>query len=1039
MSSNLHLRLLGEFAIAHKGLPITGLSGRSQSLLAYLILHRHGPQMRSRLAALFWPDSSDPQARTNLRKEISSLRRLVPDLPQWLQVDTKTLHWHPQEPVAVDVIDFESQLKAAATVSGPEQRLALEAALALYRGDLLPDAQEDWITLERDRLQQLYGRGLGQLVDCCAQAGDDGTAIDYAQRLIHLDPLNEAGYAALMQLYGQRGDRAHGLQVYHRCMTLLREELGVAPSATLQQLYDQLLCQDERPAASRPQPSRPHLSVPRPSAPSRPPLIGRDREWSILTQWAATLAQPGPTPVLVLLGEMGIGKTRLLEELHATAAPDRAVLWGRGFAAEQIRPYGMWIEALRSHPIPEHLTLPQELGVLLPELIPTPQSPPDRGHLLDAVVHLLRQWAAHQPLMLLFDDLHWMDDASAALLHYAIRLLGDQPVQVAATARPVDLDTNPAVSRLLQSLRRDQRLQSLPVPPLDRAETLTLMQHTDLLPAGDRSIEQADRIFVESGGNPLFALEVMRALAQNHTATSLDALIRDRLQHLDDRARTLLPWAAALGRSFQPTLVATITDQPLPHLLTALDHLEQHSIIRPSQTSSIHYDFVHDIVRQVVYQQQSEPRRQLMHLQIAHRLQPCLTQDPALASAIAHHAMLGGDDHLAATMALTAAERGLKLFAYAEALELAQRGIHHCQSLDDRTRVHLHLSLLRVCAIAGVRRDQVAALDAETQELIQTAIALGSPEDEAIGIETLVVLHFSHSNFHHVQHHSQQATAASRAASPVTAARLLAYGGACLAEIGRDMVRAEALLLEAQTLAERIDLELLDLFSGLGCIERHRGNYDHAREQFQRHWHRARAEQDHWREVFSLSYLAMTDLEAGQPASAILHATEMARVANQIQGEGSEGAIAAALLALAHYQLNSPDASTRLDQALTQLQQLDAQRMMSYILTGAALVDIRCDRPDLALRRATAALAAAQTLEHPSEIALAWAVVVHSQWNRGDRDRARSTWNTLVQQVDRSTLSALATTILDQVHRILHAPTAHPVLPTPNPYDIHSR
>lgn len=152
------------------------------------------------------------------------------------------------------------------------------------------------------------------------------------------------------------------------------------------------------------------------------------------------------------------------------------------------------------------------------------------------------------------------------------------------------------------------------VPPLDYLQTLSLAQAV-----GCKA--DFDQIFANSGGNPLFALEIARTQLQSPgTAPStLETLIQGRLVQLDETTRSAVSWAAALGRSFNPTILGNIVDLPLPRLLTAIEQLEQHGIIRPSSTieGETTYDFAHDIVRQVAYEQFSEPRRKLIHTHIA--------------------------------------------------------------------------------------------------------------------------------------------------------------------------------------------------------------------------------------------------------------------------------------------------------------------------------------------------------------------------------------------------------------------------------------
>ncbi|XHX77629.1 MAG: hypothetical protein RBJ76_24870 [Stenomitos frigidus ULC029] len=244
-------------------------------------------------------------------------------------------------------------------------------------------------------------------------------------------------------------------------------------------------------------------------------------------------------------------------------------------------------------------------------------------------------------------------------------------------------------------------------------------------------------------------------------------VISDRLQQLDSAAHEFLPWAAALGRSFNPTMVAQVADYPLPQLLTAIEQLEQQAMIRPSTSigNEMGYDFAHDIVRQVVYQQLSEPRRHLIHWQIAHKLNQQATPDHALAGDITHHASLGGDHELAAAAALLAVERCLKLFAYAEASKLAQQGMQHSQQLDRAARVRLQIRLLRCYVLVGVTKEQMPQFETTLNQLIAEAIALNLKDEEAIALEALIALHYDYGNLTSVHQHSLRAAERVRSAS----------------------------------------------------------------------------------------------------------------------------------------------------------------------------------------------------------------------------------------------------------------------------------
>ncbi|WP_416667236.1 hypothetical protein [Egbenema bharatensis] len=323
--------------------------------------------------------------------------------------------------------------------------------------------------------------------------------------------------------------------------------------------------------------------------------------------------------------------------------------------------------------------------------------------------------------------------------------------------------------------------------------------------------------------------------------------------------------------------------------------------------------------------------------------------------------------------------------------------------------------MLWVRAIAGVTGDRATQLEQEVQQLIQAAVRLGLKEAEGIGLETLMMMNVNRSNFTELHEHSLRAAEISRVSSPVTAARLLAYSGSCLAEIRQDMNRAEALLLEAESLADRVGAEPIDLVCGLGCVYAYQANYAEAQPRLQRALQMAQAEQDHWRECNVLSYLAMLELEVGNPAAALPYCHEMAIVAAKTPEEGSEGAIATALTALANYQLQQSAAAVDLEQAINLLYQVDAKRMLAYVLVGAAEVDLNHQQLERAMTHAEAALQTAQSINQPCEITLAGTLLVQTALALGETDRAATQFKFLQTQVDRRSLSVRAQRAIDRL------------------------
>lgn len=185
MIPTLHIHLLGGFQLVSGETPVSGIDmPRVQSLLAYLLLHSGVPQSRSHLAFLFWPDSTESQAHTNLRNVIHKFRQTLPDADSLLHIDRQTLSWKQDTqdaPWTLDALDFEKAIAEAERARDvAAERQALERAIKLYRGDLLPGCYDEWILPERDRLRQVFLKALERLIDLQEQERDYDAAISTA-------------------------------------------------------------------------------------------------------------------------------------------------------------------------------------------------------------------------------------------------------------------------------------------------------------------------------------------------------------------------------------------------------------------------------------------------------------------------------------------------------------------------------------------------------------------------------------------------------------------------------------------------------------------------------------------------------------------------------------------------------------------------------------------------------------------------------------------------------------------------------------------
>ena len=684
----LSVSLLGDFSITYAGKPVTGLdSPRLQSLLAYLILHRDAPQSRAYLAYLFWPDTSEDQARTNLRNLLHHLRHSLPDADCFLGIKPQTLQWRPDAPSSLDVTEFEAALEVAeqAKLTGNTVRAqdALNKAIALYKGDLLPGCYEDWIIPLRERYHQVHLNALENLVRILEEQRDYPASILIAQFILQLDPLHEATYRQLIRLHALNGDRAGALRVYHTCTTILQRELDVEPSAATREAYQQLLGAEPRPAARDP------ASI------GFAPLVGRNREWQQMHQAWRTVVAGGQPHLVVLRGEAGIGKTRLLEDMLQWATRQGvSCANSRCYAAEGALAYAPVTTWLRTHPITPLADIwLAEVARLLPEIftqrpdlpVPVPLTEAwQRQRLFEALSRAIL--GINQPLLLTIDDLQWCDRDTLEWIHFLLRMDCTARFLIVGAYRSEEvLEKHPLVSTL-QALRLTGQVTEIELEPLDETDTFSLARQVAIV---EINRQTAQFIYQETEGNPLFVVETVRAglpvlrtpgipnapiPGELGMPLKVRTVLEARLAQLTPKTRQLAELAAVIGREFSFMLLAKASGNDQDTLVRSIDELWQKRIVREHGTDA--YDFSHDKLREFAYHEMSTARQRLLHHHVAQALEAlqAANLDPVSHQVAAHYERASLPEK-AIPYYLRAARVARQVYANDEAVALLQRGL----------------------------------------------------------------------------------------------------------------------------------------------------------------------------------------------------------------------------------------------------------------------------------------------------------------------------------------------------------------------------
>jgi DNA-binding SARP family transcriptional activator len=686
----LHVSVLGEQAITDDGTGVRTRSSRAVALVAFLVAHAGSPQARQRIAGLFWPESTDAQALTNLRRELHHLRQLLGDEPS-LVVTARDLCWRDTQTCRVDVRVFDIERQAALTAVGTDDGEAVVAhasrAIAEYRGDLLPGGYDDWLLEARAQLER-------QCVDLCdlvaaalARRGDLAGAAGYARRRIQLQPLEEVGYRTLMRLQADLGDRAGAVSTYHHCASVLERELGLVPDPSTRQAFQRLIAHTD-PASARVPATEPAAGR---SGFVAAHLVGRSRELGLLQDlWrTATTGQPG---LVLVRGGAGVGKTRLVAEVAQLARRQGAVVASSQCFGTSGRlvlaPVADWVR----HPAVQSATatLDEPWRTEVDRLVPSGSARGERGAGARAMADA---WQRHRffeglarailavgrPMLLVLDNVQWCDQETLAFITFCLGLAPGAQILVAGTLRNDNPDDDPAIIDWTDRMRAAGLLTELSLSAFEGGDTARLAEAIAGRPLPDA---EADLLQATTGGFPLYVIEAVRGSVDPggvdpggapRPAGDLTAVLRNRLEQATAAAREVAGLAAAVGTDFTLDLLTEASDLEADIVVGAVDELWRRRIMREFKDG---YDFSHELLRETAYAQVSPPKRWLLHRHIAQGLELLHAGDTDLVAAqLAAQYARAGRPGRAVAYYRRAADVAAGVFAHAEAIRLHREAL----------------------------------------------------------------------------------------------------------------------------------------------------------------------------------------------------------------------------------------------------------------------------------------------------------------------------------------------------------------------------
>jgi DNA-binding SARP family transcriptional activator len=661
--------LLGRFALEVEGRAIDAGAFRRRrpvQLLTTLALAQGRALHREQLIDALWPEKDLDAGANNLHRALHDLRRITG--VELVRIDHGVVRLDAG--AWIDVAEFE---QACSSV----ELARLAEGVALYQGDLLPDdPYADALAARRQALRQRFVDAALRLAVAHEQAEDHGAAIDVLRRALVVEPTLEPAHQGLMSALARSGRQREALQQFAECVSALHERLGVQPALATRKLRREI---------------ESGQLGPRPPAPAAPAvaawegarrLLGREQLRAVhgregpLARVAEFVA--GGRGALLITGEAGIGKTRLVAECVRAAPPGTVVLIGLSSELGAGLPYAPFADAFAD--LVRRGLAAAELDPFRQERQSSGSAQEDRLRLFQACERCLSALGQQGSVLLVIEDLQQADESSLYLFHHLARAARSLPLLLIGTLREEGIHVGQPLHLLLGSFGREQLGERIALEPLEADAIDAIVR--DVL--GAASPPPRETIHALADGNPFYAEELARVLgAPGEDAAPLRDLlgtVRERVRRLGRDAERLLSAAALVGTRF-PFEIARVA-AGLDHD-AALDALELALEARILEEEDHACRFRHALTRKALTEQLTHPRRVHLHRKIAEALEaqgPRATEQHA--EALAHHHEAAGGLERALPYLLAAAQRAQERLGLSEAAGFLARALEIMDAVD---------------------------------------------------------------------------------------------------------------------------------------------------------------------------------------------------------------------------------------------------------------------------------------------------------------------------------------------------------------------
>ena len=766
------LLTLGPPEFRHNGL-LFHLTRRTIRTLLFYLGAREGAVGRDELIALFWEKLPERAARRRLSDTLSRLKKSLPD-PDLILIDTQLVSIN-FERVYVDQCEFSEllvQTRGQSISFLPNEPLPfqvqhkLEKAAALWRsqqylaGANFPSTinLDDWISKTSQEFESHYTWVLERLAKNAHVKGDLKLAVRLTKQALQIDSLNEELHFQIMQILLESGKPTLARLHYEQASKMIENELSAEPGKQLTSLYQQIQGLSDVKYQDIPQSNwRLHLTI-------KSPFVGQSESMDQLNR--AWIRGGG----ILILGESGAGKTRIIQEFVDNLEYQPRLLVANCYPTESDLPFQPIVEILRTFVLPQEWSaLPEfwvkQLALLVPEIrtwradidfdhhpdlgqvTPTEAT---RSQLFEALRQLFIILFKQRRGVFCLDDAQWSDAATLSALAYLIERapFNGQALLILA-ARPED--SLNGLGKIIPFIEENPRYRSFHLNRLSLVEVSEITQHVlGYMP----SKQFLDLMTKETGGNPFFILESLRALVEANQdleilaestlplAESAQTLIQVRIDQLSNPARAIIEGAAVTGREFGIEIINEICDLDELTISDALQELEQKGLIEQVDPfpEKLQYRFIHEKIRELLLQRMEIHQLRVLHRRVADALQYQLPLREQ-AAVLAKHYEFAGEILLAFNLWIQAGHHATQLYAFdlaEKSFSSANRLISQGTSLSDQQIYTLYSAWTRMYFEKGDQHrlkqltQELLSIGNQRESLLLIGTALGRLCDAAV-------------------------------------------------------------------------------------------------------------------------------------------------------------------------------------------------------------------------------------------------------------------------------------------------------------------